>query len=81
MSRIIFYAILFYLLYKFVTEFLIPVGKASQQVRKNVQRMQEEQQQFAQRQQQFAHQQQEEVSRQQKEKEAEKDYIDFEEVK
>lgn len=84
MSKIILYGILLYLLYKFVFELVIPVGKATSQVKKTVQQMQEQQaeqqrqfQQYQQQQQQAAAQAQQ--ARPNPEKSA--DYIDFEEVK
>lgn len=78
MSRFILYTILFYLLYKFVADFLIPVGRASAQVRRNMQQMQEEQQRF--RQQQQAQQPSRPPQSTQPPREEKKDYIDFEEV-
>jgi len=78
MFRILLYAFLFYLLYKFVVDLVIPVGKASSQVRDQMRRMQEQQQAQQQQQQQYQHQQ-EQVRKNEDRKDG--DYIDFEEVK
>jgi Sec-independent protein translocase protein TatA len=76
MFKIIVYSFLFYLLYKFIVDLVIPVGKASSQVRKQMQEMQE--QQAAQQRQ---NQQQAQASQRPPDKAADKDYIEFEEVK
>ena len=77
MSKIILYGILLYLLYKFVFELVIPVGKATSQVKDKIREMQYQQQA-----QQQAYQQQPQGNTTQKQTTAkEGDYIDFEEVK
>ncbi len=77
MVRYIVFAFLFYIVYRFVVDLVIPVGKASKQVRSKMKEMQE--QQYAQ-QQQFREQQEKEMQRAATTK-VEKDYIDFEEVR
>lgn len=79
MSKIILYGILLYLLYKFVFDLVIPIGKATSQVKSKLKEMQE--QQAAQQQQ---YQQQTQAAEKQRAKgPATKgaDYIEFEEVK
>ncbi len=76
MSKIILYGILFYLLYKFVFELLIPVGKATSQVKDKLKEMQEQQQAQQRQQQQAAPTQQAQAT-----KAKDSDYIEFEEVK
>jgi hypothetical protein len=79
MSKLILYGFLIYLLYKFVFELLVPVSKATTQVKDKLREMQE--QQAAQ---QRAYQQQTQAQAQpQSPKETGKagDYIEFEEVK
>ncbi len=82
MTKLIIYGILLYLLYKFVFELVIPVSKATTQVKDKLKEMQEQQM----RQQQYQEQQQAQAAQAQAQqtKQAEKkggDYIDFEEVK
>ncbi len=80
MSKIILYAILLYLLYKFVFELVIPVSKASTQVRDKLREMQAQQEaQQRQYQQQQQYQQQAQAAKESQAKAG--DYIDFEEVK
>ena len=78
MFKIIIYGFLLYLLYKFIFELVIPVGKATSQVKDKIREMQE--QQNAQ-QQQYRQQttQAQQPSSENKVKGG--DYIDFEEVK
>ena len=81
MTKLIIYGILLYLLYKFVFELVIPVSKATSQVKDKLKKMQEEQlkqQQYQQQQAQAA-----EVQAQQAKQAGTKsgDYIEFEEVK
>ena len=76
MSKIILYGFLFYLLYKFVFELLIPVSKATTQVKDKLKEMQEQQQAQQRQQQQEAPMQQAKTT-----KAKDSDYIDFEEVK
>jgi Sec-independent protein translocase protein TatA len=75
MFKIIVYSFLFYLLYKFIVDLVIPVGKASSQVKRQMREMQE--QQAAQQRQ----QQQQQASQRPPDKPGDKDYIEFEEVK
>lgn len=79
MSKIILYGILLYLLYKFVFELVLPVGKATLQVKSKLKEMQEQQ---AAQQQQYQ-QQAQAAEKQQAKRPATKgaDYIEFEEVK
>jgi hypothetical protein len=76
MSKIILYGILLYLLYKFVFELLIPVSKATSQVKDKLKEMQEQQQAQQRQQQQAAPSQ-----RAQTTNAKDSDYIEFEEVK
>ena len=81
MTKLIIYGILLYLLYKFVFELVIPVSKATSQVKDKLKKMQEEQlkqQQYQQQQAQAA-----EIQAQQAKQAGTKsgDYIEFEEVK
>ena len=75
--RIIFYAFLFYLAYKLVFDFIIPVFKTTRRIKKGFREMQDRMQQPADP---YNRQngQQNEVKN---EKSAAGDYIDFEEVK
>ena len=49
MAKFILYGFLFYLLYKFITQLVMPVGKASQQMKQKMQEMQDRQEAFQQR--------------------------------
>jgi hypothetical protein len=77
MAKFILYGFLFYLLYKFITQLVMPVGKASQQMKQKMQEMQNRQEAF-QRQQEA-----ERVARNTPPPNEKKsgDYIEFEEVK
>lgn len=77
MAKLIIYGFLFYLLYRFITNLVVPVGKATQQMKQQMQEMQNRQEAF-QRQQQA-----ERVATQSTPtpKQQGGDYIDFEEVK
>ncbi len=82
MTKLILYGILLYLLYKFVFELVIPVSKATTQVKDKLKEMQEQQlkqQQYQQQQQAQAAQAQAQQAKQTDVKSG--DYIDFEEVK
>lgn len=82
MTKLILYGILLYLLYKFVFELVIPVSKATTQVKDKLKEMQEQQlrqQQQYQQQQAQAAQAQAQQAKQADSKAS--DYIDFEEVK
>lgn len=80
MTKLIIYGILLYLLYKFVFELVIPVSKATSQVKDKLKEMQEQQM----RQQQQAQAAQAQAAQAEQVKQTEKkggDYIEFEEVK
>ena len=74
MFKFILYGFLLYLLYKFIFELVIPVSKATSQVKSKLREMQE-QQQMQQRQQQAAETQKSETT-----KAKGGDYIEYEEV-
>jgi Sec-independent protein translocase protein TatA len=76
--KYIIWGFVIYLLYKFIFELVIPVGKATSQVKDKLREMQDQQAQ-----QQFQQQQQQAKPQQQQQAEPVKggDYIDFEEVK
>jgi predicted Holliday junction resolvase-like endonuclease len=79
MVRYIVFAFLFYILYRFIVDLVIPVGKASKQVRSKMKEMQE--QQYAQ-QREFRAQQEMAVKKEEEQRaKKESDYIDFEEIK
>jgi hypothetical protein len=80
MLKILFYAFLVYLLYKLIFDFIIPVSRATSQVKSKIKEMHEQQQYQQQRfdQQQPKQQQTTSTSATSKGKD---DYIDFEEVK
>jgi sortase (surface protein transpeptidase) len=83
MIKFIFYGLVVYLIYKLVFEFVIPVGKASNQMREKLQEMQE-QQRFQQEQARAQAQTQtkpEPVSSTKPPASSSKDYIEFEEIK
>jgi hypothetical protein len=77
MIKLIFYGFLFYLLYKLIFNFIIPVSKATSQIKKNIRNAQAEQQQYY-------RQQNNEAPPNQPERpnpHPDAEYIDFEEVK
>ncbi len=76
MFKIIIYGFLIYLLYKFIFELVIPVSKATSQVKDKIKEMQEQQNAQQQYRNQQTQTQQAEVPKPKKD-----DYIDFEEVK
>jgi len=75
MIRLIVWGIVIYLIYKFVFELLVPVTKATSQMKDKIQEMQEQQQKMK--------QQQEQQNSQKKDKSPvdKGDYIDYEEIK
>jgi heme exporter protein D len=77
MFKIILYGFLLYLLYKFIFELVIPVTKATSQVKDKLREMQEQQQRAARQQEQQAEPQE----RAQASGEKKGDYIEFEEIK
>ncbi len=85
MIKIILSILLFYFLYKLVFDFIVPVSKATSQVRNNIEQMQKMQQdQYRQQQQQQQAQAQAQAAQQRATaapKSKSDDYIDFEEVK
>jgi sortase (surface protein transpeptidase) len=80
MIKFIFYGLVVYLIYKLVFEFVIPVNKASKQMREKLQEMQE-QQRFQQEQARAQAQAKAEPVASTKSASSDKDYIEFEEVK
>lgn len=78
MTKLIIYGILLYLLYKFVFELVIPVSKATSQVKDKIKEMQEQQ---IRQQQQYEAQAAQAQQAKQAETKAGGDYIEFEEVK
>jgi len=75
MIKLIVWGIVIYLIYKFVFELLVPVTKATSQMKDKIQEMQEQQQKMK--------QQQEQQNTQKKDKPPvdKGDYIDYEEIK
>lgn len=80
MMKLIIWGFLFYLIYKFVFELVVPVGKATAQMKDTLKEMQETQKRQYAEQQAFRQTMQQQ---QQPKKEAtpSDDYIDFEDVK
>ena len=76
MFRLLVWGFVIYLAYKFLFEFLVPVGKVAKDMKQKVSEMQEQQNQ-----QQANHQSQTTSNTTSKPKVDEKDYIDFEEIK
>ncbi|MBI2284310.1 MAG: DUF4834 family protein [Bacteroidetes bacterium] len=85
MFKMILYGFLIYLAYKFIFELVIPVSKATSQVKDNLRKMQEmqqaQQQQYRQQQQQAQAQAQAQQAAAKESAAKSDDYIDFEEVK
>jgi len=79
MFRFLLYFFLIYLGYQFIFNFLIPIFKTTQQVRKNVRAMHDRMNEFADTQQNSAPPQSN--SQDKSSKEPVGDYIDFEEIK
>jgi hypothetical protein len=75
MIKLIFYGLVVYLIYKLIFELVIPVSKASSQMREKIQQMQD-QQNFQQQQARPAAEPQPAAK-----PKTDKDYIEFEEVK
>ena len=79
MIKVLGYILLFYILYKIIFDFILPVSKATSQVKDKIREMQHAQEE------QVKHQQQQAANReeQQKQSTAAKggDYIEFEEIK
>jgi len=81
MFKMLLYIFLFYLLYKFVFELLIPVSKATSQVKDKLREMQEQQQAQQRQQQESAPSQQAQAKAGKEPGTKGGDYIEFEEVK
>jgi len=76
MAKLIIYGFLFYLLYRFITNLVVPVGKATQQMKQQMQEMQNRQEAY----------QRQQAAEQVTQKSTPNpsqggDYIEFEEVK
>lgn len=79
MLKIIFYTFIFWLLYKLIFDFIIPVYQSTKQVRRQMGDIQERmRQQFEQQQQQAAEPQRPQTTAKKADK---SDYLDFEEIK
>jgi len=78
LMKLIVEGIIFYFIYKFIFELVIPISKAASQMKGKVKEMQEAQQRFYEQQQSS---QQQEPESNQSQPPSEGDYIDFEEVK
>lgn len=81
LSEIFFLAIVFYLLYRFVFNFLIPVARTTRQVREQFRTMQEMQEGMGQPQAQQSRPQQPQQDERPGMRPVDGDYIDFEEIK
>lgn len=81
MFKILFYFFIFYLLYKLVFDFILPIYKSTKQVRNKINQMQQQQEAFMRQQQQQQNQYQQRANTSSRSETDSKDYIDFEEVK
>ena len=81
MFKIIIYGFLIYLLYKFIFELVIPVSKATSQVKDKMREMQQMQEQQQAQQQQYNRPQASAAASQPVTPKKDDDYIEFEEVK
>jgi Sec-independent protein translocase protein TatA len=79
MLKILLWGIVIYYLYRFVFGVVVPVGKATNQMKSKIKEMQDEQ--IRQQQQRTQHQQQPTAQQQQKAPTEKGDYIEFEEIK
>jgi len=77
LMKLIFYGLLIYLLYKLIFDFVIPVSKATGQIKSKIKEAQDQQRRYYEQQQQAEAQQQTQQSTAPKDAE----YIDFEEIK
>lgn len=75
MLKIIIWGCVLYLLYKFVFDLVVPIGKATSAMKQKINAMQQEQQQFS------SNNHQSTSSTKQNTSNEEGDYIDFEELK
>jgi uncharacterized membrane protein (DUF106 family) len=75
LMKFIFYGILIWLLYKLVFDFIIPVSRATRQIKSKIREAQQQQQRFQEQRNMKAPQ------FQQKDPPADTEYIDYEEVK
>lgn len=82
LSEVLFLAIVFYLLYRFVFNFIVPVARTTRHVRQQFRNMQDQQESMrGQQGQQQATRQQAQGRPQPSQKPPAGDYIDFEEIK
>ena len=83
MLKTLFLIFLFYMLYKLIFEFIIPVYRASQRMKDQVHQMQQKMQEEQQRQQfeRNGYVDTNSANRTTSEKKVDKDYIDYEEIK
>ncbi|SJZ62616.1 DUF4834 family protein [Sediminibacterium ginsengisoli] len=84
MSKILLYALLIYLLYRFITQFVVPVSRATSQMKDKIREMQQVQEQQARQAQQARDAAQAQTQAAQPKPGTGSragDYIDFEEVK
>lgn len=83
MSKILLYALLIYLLYRFITQFVVPVSRATSQMKDKIREMQQVQEQQARQAQQARETAQAQTQAQPKPGTGSRggDYIEFEEVK
>jgi sortase (surface protein transpeptidase) len=79
MMKLIFWAILIYLLYRLIFGFIIPVSKATRQIKSKIREAQANQQRFQQQHQQNVPRQ--EQFQKNEPKPSDSEYIDYEEVK
>ena len=79
--RYVWYALLAYLLYRFVFGFLIPVFRTTRQVKKQFRDMQEKMNEFARQREDVFQQHQAGEAPKQQQQAPPGDYIDFEEIK
>ncbi|MBS1591874.1 MAG: DUF4834 family protein [Bacteroidetes bacterium] len=79
--KLIIWAIVIYLLYKLIFEFVMPVGKATSQMRNTIKQMQEQQKANEQSQNQYTQPSQNSQQQSNTANTKAGDYIDFEEIK
>jgi type II secretory pathway component PulM len=81
MMKVIFYCFLFYAIYRFIFNVVVPVSKASSQIKSTLKEMQAQQAAAARAQQEQAAQAQRQAKTEATKPAPKEDYIDFEEVK
>lgn len=79
--RYFWYALLAFLLYRFIFGFLLPVFRTTRQVKRQFRSMQEKMNEMAQQQEEQFRQQQQQNTNKESPKAPADDYIDFEEIK